>query len=402
MGSLGGLLGTSGGAGGTGFAGPQGVNLVNPVTGEQLSQANTGTQNSLEAQQKLLQAIQQQNGLGNQSQIYNQLQNIAAGTGPNPAQAMLNQATGQNVANQAALMAGQRGASVNPALIARQAAQQGAALQQQAVGQGATMQAQQALNAINSAGGVANTQASNQIGQTNANTAAQQAQQQALFNAQAAYNNAQVGMQSNINSGNAALANTQLQNQAGLSGGLLQGAGLALAAADGGEVPTLNINGNDSAFSNAGPQSKFGQFLNGMGSQMSQPVSVDGSMPSSGAGAIKQGLATLGQGLGKYLKGAPAPLQSNMAGEALQSSPDVLLAALGGVTHDYRAGGNVKAKNPKQKAVVTGNSYANDKIPAVLSEGEVVIPRNVMQSKDPVNGAAQFVQSVLAKRKVKS
>lgn len=387
--NLGGLLGTSGGAGGTGFAGPQGANLVNPVTGEQLSQANTGTQNSLEAQQKLLQAIQQQNGLGNQSQIYNQLQNIAAGTGPNPAQAMLNQATGQNVANQAALMAGQRGASVNPALIARQAAQQGAAIQQQAVGQGATMQAQQALNAINSAGGVANTQASNQIGQTNANTAAQQAQQQALLNAQTAYNNAQVGMQSNINTGNAALANTNLQGQQGLIGGLFQGAGLAAGAggaakAEGGEIYAADgVDTSQQAFNNAGPQSKFGQFLNGMGSQMGPSTSTDNSMPASGSGALKQGTSKLGQAIGLAIKGAA-------------------MAAHGGMTHDYRAGGNVQAKNPKQKAVVTGNSYANDKIPAVLSEGEVVIPRNVMQSKDPVNGAAQFVQSVLAKRKVKS
>jgi hypothetical protein len=48
--------------------------------------------------------------------------------------------------------------------------------------------------------------------------------------------------------------------------------------------------------------------------------------------------------------------------------------------------------------VKSGNSYANDKIPAMLSEGEVVIPRNVMQGKNPVDGAARFVQAVLARK----
>jgi len=89
----------------------------------------------------------------------NQLQNVALGQGPNPAQAMLAQTTGANVANQAALMAGQRGASANSGLLARQAAQQGANTQQQAVGQGATLQANQSLNALNNMGNIYGTQA---------------------------------------------------------------------------------------------------------------------------------------------------------------------------------------------------------------------------------------------------
>ena len=34
-------------------------------------------------------------------------------------------------------------------------------------------------------------------------------------------------------------------------------------------------------------------------------------------------------------------------------------------------------------------------MPAVLSPGEVVIPRSVMNSKDPVKGAADFVRQLL-------
>ena len=142
MGAVGGLIGINGGNSGTGFSTPSGTNAA------QLQTAYTGNQNALTSQQNLLNALQQQNGLGNQTNVYNQLQGVASGQGPNPAQAMLNQETGQNVANQAALMAGQRGASQNVGLMARQAAQQGANLQQQAVGQGASMQAQQGLNAL--------------------------------------------------------------------------------------------------------------------------------------------------------------------------------------------------------------------------------------------------------------
>jgi hypothetical protein len=77
---------------------------------------------------------------------------------------------------------------------------------------------------------------------------------------------------------------------------------------------------------------------------------------------------------------------------------DVDQMAAGGPVHNMTGGGSVKAANAAQKAVVSGNSYANDKVPAVLSEGEVVIPRSVMQGGNPVDGAARFVQAVLAKR----
>ena len=78
------------------------------------------------------------------------------------------------------------------------------------------------------------------------------------------------------------------------------------------------------------------------------------------------------------------------------------MAAQGGsIERDFTGGGHVAATKPAEKAVKPGNSYANDKIKALLSEGEVVIPRSVMDSKDPARGAADFVSKVLAKRKVK-
>src|SRR4051812_48434649 len=117
MGSIGGMLGLNGGAGGTGFSTNAGVNQG------QIDTAYGGVQKGMQRQEDLLAALQRQGGVGHQSQVYDQFQGVANGTGPNPAQAMLNQSTGQNVANQAALMAGQRGAAGNVGLMARQVGQ---------------------------------------------------------------------------------------------------------------------------------------------------------------------------------------------------------------------------------------------------------------------------------------
>lgn len=394
--TLQGLFGAGGGAGGTGFAGAQMPNIQNPVTQDQLTAAYTGTQQGLTAQQALLQALQAQQGVQNQSQVYNQLQGIAAGTGPNPALAQLNQTTGQNIAAQNALMAGQRGAAQNVGLMARQAGMQGGALQQQAVGQGAALAAQQQLGAIGQAGQLANVQAANQIGQTNALTQAQMAEQQNLMNAQAAYNQAQVSSQASVNAANAALAQQRMGQQAGMIGGFLQGAGSTMKSffAEGGEVDHLADGGEPSAF---GGQSKFGQFL------MSQPFSGSASVPLAQYEKVEpdkdlQGFAqstgqSAAQGLSDLFKSAPT-------GGGMGRPEAPMLAAKGGSVHDYRTGGHVKAKSAKEKAVKAGDNYSNDKIPAVLSEHEIVLPRSVTLGPNPVNDAAKFVAQTLAKRKV--
>ena len=88
---------------------------------------------------------------------------------------------------------------------------------------------------------------------------------------------------------------------------------------------------------------------------------------------------------------------------AVNTTPDMtsnpasqdVAGARGGLANK---GGHVKAKKPSQKAEKKGNSYDNDKIPAYLSEGEVVIPRSVMQGKDPIRGSADFVAKIMAKR----
>ena len=416
MGAIGGLLGIGGGASGTGIAGPQQANITAPTNSQQVGQAYTGTQNALNSQNALLSALQGQNGLGNQSQVYGQLQGIASGA-VNPAQAQFAQNTNQNVANQAALMAGQRGANQNVGLIARQAAQQGAATQQQAVGQEATQQATNQINAIGAAGNLATTQAQQQIGQTNANTQAQQSEQANLLNALQGYNSNQVASQASVNSANAALAGQQMTGQQGLIGGALGSAGLSgfsAAGAKGGDVSKGNIRspekmamgGSPAPAQNVGgAQSEFGQFGGGVqGAAAPAPEMTPMWKPQSGFGGPQKKkspaapTAPAGPVAGGPIEAdAPGAMAAAPSGSALSLA--ALGAAKGGMARDFRVGGKVNASSTKEKATAKGNDYSNDKIPAVLSEHEIVLPRSVTLSKDPVRESAKFVAKVIAKRK---
>lgn len=433
----GGILGQEGAA-------PTLANIQQATSIGDVQNAQKGVGNSLQSQQQLLEALQKQGGLGmqntaanNQLGLANQLQgangvgvqqgaisglqntagmyqNIANGTGPNPAQAMLNQATGQNVANQAALMAGQRGAGANVGLMARQAAQQGAATQQQAVGQGATMQANQQLNALSGLSGTqqaiggmgsnlvnqqgtannayanqANQIAGQQIGATTANTQANLANQQQAQNALQGTNNAFVGSQTGVNAGNVDLSKANSAAKQGILGGVMNAAGAAFAEggpvgmADGGNMTPL-MQPNMSVAPPPGPSSDFGQFMNNQAASPTNNIEESEKLTedknkydynTKGSDALKQGTSKL---LGSL--GAAA------------------MAAKGGMA---KSGGAVKAKSSSQKAEKEGDSYKNDKIKAVLSEHEIVLPRSVTLSDDPVGNAAKFVQQALAKRKVK-
>lgn len=270
--------------------------LAKDITPEDVANSKNQIANQQAQQQQLYNALNGQNGVANQSNVFNQQQQLLAqqagvngvgnqqsalqsqqalagqqqglaqqyqdlsnGVGPNPAQAQLAQNTAENVAQTGALMAGQRGAAQNVGLLARQAGQQGAATQQAAVGQAATLQAQQqiaamqGLQAQQQAIGATNQSvagiAGNQVGQqqaqqTNAaNLATQQVGQQLSASQQAA--NTALGSQSNDygllsnqNTTNAGIAAGNQKSQAGLIGGILGSAGAASATAGarGGEV----------------------------------------------------------------------------------------------------------------------------------------------------------------------
>lgn len=375
MGAVGGMLGLNGGAGGTGFNTQAGANAG------QLNTAYQGNQAAMGQQQGLLNALQGQNGIQNQSNVYNQLQGVVSGQGPNPAQAQLANATGANVANQAAMMAGQRGAGANAGLMARQAAQTGANIQQQAAGQGASMQAQQSLGALGQAGDMAGNMVNNQIGQTNANVSAQQNEQNILQNANTAHNNIQ-----------GQLANTTLGGQQKLIGGAMNAVGGAAGLfAEGGAV---------SAF---GPQSKFGQFVNApaaatptFSAPNTDPMNFGHAKkpndPMSGAKNITPtGSAGSGMSMPVAAGGGKVPAMVS-PGEKFLKPHEAKAVAQGKVSPNQ-----VGEQIPGQ-AKVKGDSYKNDVVRKDLEPGGVVLPRSVMNSKDPEKSAAAFVRSVLAKK----
>lgn len=393
------MFGLSGGASGTGFDKPAMAQVTGGVDPGQISRSYGDVQKNLQQQQNLLQALGNQNSLQAQSGVFNQLQGVANGTGPNPAQAMLNQQTGNNIANQAALMAGQRGAGANVGLMARQAGQQGGAIQQQAVGQGATMQANQSLNALNQMGGMANTMAGNYLNQANANTSAQQAEQGNLLNALAGLNSANVSSQGSVNAANAGLASKGMEGQQSLIGGAMHTAAAALSSggmigryADGGSV---------------GPQSSFGSFVTTVNSPQATSVQQP-QFSSSNAGAeeLKSGVGDLGSSLKNkpgtssftpYAPGANAP--GPFAPKAAGGMVDVVLSPGEKVVPPNKvneaAGGKIEAKKVPGEAKVAGDSLKNDTYRTKLPEGSIVVPRT--KSKDNKDSAA-FVRATLAKR----
>ena len=453
--------------------GPAMPNITSPVTQAQIDASQGGVTNSLASQQALVAALRAQNNPVNQSSAYNalndystalggagglnkqqaaatalgdvygqqqgtakQLQGIVEGTGPNPAMAALNQRTGENVANQAALMAGQRGAGANVGMMARQAAQQGGNLQQQAVGQGATMQAQQSLNALGQIGGQqsamgatqtalgnigttqvgagqtalnartgqANTMAAGEIGAT------QQAVQGNIQNvgqqlgAAGNFNQAKTAGQASVNAANSALAQQGLKNKGDLLGGLLNGAGAAAMTYYGGpagaaaaapmaadslnQISNVTNSGNQVNPIGAAPPTTM---MAAEGGEVDPLVSQAAPTPTSGMSSW-----------GTFMKNLSSPPSNNSSlQQGASKGVQGLLSALGPKMAQgglAAQGGGVSAGSPDQAATIQGNSYTNDKIPAVLSEGEVVIPRSIMMGKDPVRGAADFVAKILAKK----
>lgn len=416
---------------------PQQANITAPVTQEQVDQSYTGSQNALKQQQDLLGALQGQGGLQNQSNVYNQMQGVANGTGPNPAQAQLAQATGQNVANTAALMAGQRGASSNAGMIARQAGQTGANIQQQAAGQGATLQAQQSLNALGQMGGMANTMAGQQIGQTQAVTQANQAQNQNMMNAMAGKNAAAVSSQASVNAGNSAMNLQQQQQQANLAGNLAGGIGTAVTALSGNKTDTANPtpinNSNATAASDAAYYgSHQGELMNQQapvqqaeGGMIKQPQAAPGvtpnpPMPSMATLMTMESQAPVQPITASKTNQVPvggSPQYGNIVGHMMAKGGMIRMAQGGAVPALVSPGekylppqavAQVKqGADPMQvgqtvpgKPKVDGakNSYANDTVPATLEEGGIVLPRSVTQAKHPQWAAHKFVSAVLAKQ----
>lgn len=312
----------------------QSANVLMPTSVEQTQDALKESKSALDRQQAFVAQLSSMGYLQNQQNVFNQQQNLAKaleaqsqGQGPSIAQQQLAEATGQNVAQQAALLAGQRGGSGNVGLQARQIGQAGAQAQQQAAGQSALMRLQEQLAArqqLQQQQGMMAGLSTQQVGQQaqamQAYGAQAQNEQQILLNALAQANQANVSNAQQMNSANAQTAAAARQAQGSVFGGLFNAAGAAL--------PMF-----------MGP-----------------------------AGGAAKGIA--------------------MAGNAL---PIDNIAYDGGV-----------AKVVDGEPVVEGDSPKNDTVPAMLSPGEVVLPRTVVNAKNPGAEAKKFVDALHKQGKLKN
>ena len=150
------------------------IQNYNPAISNALGQIGVGNQ-------------QQQQVFGNENALAGNLQQQVAGQGPGTAlaQTQLQQATQQNIQQQAALAASQRG--MNPALAQRQALQGAATTNQAAANQSAQLVQQQQLAAQQQLAGLYGQQGSQALGQQQATTG--------LVGGLAGANNQQLGAQ---------------------------------------------------------------------------------------------------------------------------------------------------------------------------------------------------------------
>lgn len=345
---------------------------------------------------QLSQDLQRQNQIYNQQQaLAGTLQQQANGTGPNPSQVQYQQNVNQNIANTQGMIASQRG--LNPALAAKLGANAGAQANQQAAGQSALLQQQQQLGASNNLGNLYGQMQQGNLGQQGLYTGANNAAMQT----------------------NAAVANANQQAAQGLVGGGLGAIGSALTMAHGGMVRHYADGGPTP------PKSKAGEYLSsGMtGHTTANPVLSQGFGPLGAMGAnpaLASGMKGFASGVmglqmpdpsGTQMAGGPGDAMGGAGsegemGEALEGSgagaggaaieeagPALLIANRGGsVPRNLKAGGHVGGK-----AKVKGDSLKNDTVPAMLSPGEIVIPRSVLESENAPDKARAFVAAILAK-----
>lgn len=266
------------------------------------------------------------------NQLATMLQAQAQGQGPNLANQQLQNFTGQNVANQASLMAGQRGASANPGLIARQAAQQGAGIQQQAAGQAAQNVMQQQLAAQQQLGGVYGTQG---------NLANQN-----FATVQGGVNNAnQIGAQQSMGNAN---------TNSGILGGVMNGVGSITGLfAEGGEVDKIE----PLRAKMSGP--KIPDHLKHIASIRYPHLAHGGKVPI---------MVSPGERI----------LDPKAANDVAQGKSDP-----------------IKASQPVPgKAKVSGDSYANDTVPKEAKAGSIVLPKHITEHKNAPQMAYDFVSRI--------
>jgi hypothetical protein len=402
----------SGGAGTSGLFG-----MHSNVTGQQadLSQNQTNFGDAILRAQKLAnESVHNQGYVSDQGNALIQaLQAQAAGQGPSIAQNQLNQTTEQNVNRGVAQAASAKG--VDPALAARMGLDATAQANQAAAGQGATLRAQERLGALGQLGG-----AIGQQSQTNLGLAG--------LGGQMASNFGQLQNQQNANAIDNAMraqgitAQTALANsQAGqaMTGGLMSGigglmGGGAAGKAFGGEIKGYDSGGPVLGVDMSGVSGSNNPFASVLASKQGPSLGVDTSMPGTGINKPLEGpnlgIDYSGVSPTKFnsptIESGVAPIERG-AGQQQGGVPSTGTAALAKGMGDFMAGfngENARAIGEKGMSMMPmllsnggllpGDHPKNDIVPAMLSPGEIVIPRSIAQSPDAAEMSAKFVAAI--------
>ena len=226
-------------------------------------------------------------------------------------------------------------------------------------------------------------------------------------NAQNANNISNVNNMQSINSG---IAQNNTNAVASTEGGFMNSlgkAGMMAMAAEGGMIGSKSV--------------KFKYNNKNMHPHIAMVASIyhpntyaDGGPIYSGATTVGSSPAKLPGGVGADMSddstspkksggGGPDMTQANAisgmdtsGGESMAGSDaggSGSIGDLGGGMMAAKSGGTVPGK-----AKVKNNSYSNDVVPAMLSPGEIVLPRSVTTHMNAPQEAAKFVQAILAKK----
>lgn len=185
-------------------------------------------------------------------------------------------------------------------------------------------------------------------------------------------------MQSNVNNVNAQTAAGN-QGMAGKTiGGIASGLSSALGGmmAEGGEVDT-------GEFKPSASQPSSGPSIPATATNPAPPAESSGGGGGGAASLAPMLMMAAAQG-GQVPPGGP----QSFVGQWLQGGSPQLAAVGGGI----QAG-------PGQQAVKKDNSYENDKVPALLSQGEIVLPRSITTHPNAPQKAAEFVMAVMNQKR---
>lgn len=279
-----------------------------------------------------------------QMSLLAQLQQMAMGQGPSLAQGVMQQGLDQSMRNAMSMGLGAQQRGMNPGSAMRQAMRMRAQSSADAMNQGAQLRMAEQMGAMNQLGGLAGGMRSQDLG----------------------------------------LAQQQAANSMGIAG---QNAGNALGLAGQNAQNALDQQRLQAGINQAAAQN-FQSLIGGIGQGITTVATMGAGAPPT-TYAKRGGMMSTPQATGAGASG----LFQNGAYTPMSAGGLVQCLAMGGRI----GGGNVdpggaRAEGPRGGA--TMDSPALDTVPAMLSPGEIVLPRSVAQAADAPEKAAAFVEMI--------